>query len=535
MKSITTFLTGLFRSLENSPEEPVSPGKQEQNNQTASAQQTVSGEDLTTGPEPEGMDQWFPAAGADDEQERCGQEEPEARTEDDIITGGLYAVREQEDGPYWIAKVIYAEEQLVHVLCFAKRSAQLPQEMTEQDLTVGLNKEDGSFGLEHLPIPRAVFAANTVLLGQRPLAEHDFTGYRIYVDSVFDCLDEQAPDWLKKAGSYAAWRYDQHAMAALVDRYLIGVDLLRDTRKALYWLNRLVHASTGCVPPGASITQEEEILTGGIYACPQEDGSYRISKVLLKDKHGIQQLSFPSLLGQLSEEPHPLQAVEQASARRTGKPPMLSHAALDAAGFLDQTPLFLGLLPVSLEELHCYRAHLRKMFNGAEFRESAWENLQKRAAAGDLQAQMETAFRYIDGDPVWEVKGNIPEAIRWFTEAANQGHGLAAYNLALLFQQGDQGVPPDPQLGFEWLSYAAQLNYGLAQLHLADCYRLGQGIPANPALALAWYALALLPDNDLPEEVRKQAEQRKNEFEKTCSTEQRAEAEQFFQQLTKSS
>ncbi|WP_339136486.1 MAG: hypothetical protein WGN25_01215 [Candidatus Electrothrix sp. GW3-4] len=88
MKSITTFLTGLFRSLENSPEEPVSPGKQEQNNQTASAQQTVSGEDLTTGPEPEGMDQWFPAAGADDEQERCGQEEPEARTEDDIITGG---------------------------------------------------------------------------------------------------------------------------------------------------------------------------------------------------------------------------------------------------------------------------------------------------------------------------------------------------------------------------------------------------------------------------------------------------------------
>ncbi|MDU9050721.1 MAG: tetratricopeptide repeat protein [Candidatus Electrothrix sp. Rat3] len=468
------------------------------------------------------------------EQEIWKKEEPQTETaphSDDLVPGGLYAVQEQEAGPYCLAKVIYTEEHVVHVICYAECPEQLSPEITGQEVTVGLNREDGSFGIDHLPLPKTDFIAKTVFLGQRPLTENDFAGYRVFVDSVFDCLDEQAPDWLKKAGSYAAWRYDHNAMAALVDRYLIGVDLLRDSKKSLYWLNRLVHAEKGLVQPGESITEEQQILTGGIYACPQEDQRYRICKVVLKDKHGVQQLDFPSLLGQLPEELHPIRIVEQASARRTGKPPSLSHDSLDAPGFLAQSPLFLGLLPVTVDELHCYRAHLRKMFDGAEFRESAWENLGKRAQHGEIQAQMDVAYRYIDGDSLWEVKRNISEALRWFTEAANQGHGLAAYTLALLFQQGEEGVPPDPKLGLEWLVYSAQLNYGPAQLHAADCYRQGRGCAANPALAHAWYSLAIMADNDLSEEAKKRAKQRKYEIEGTCSDEQLAEAKEYFQQL----
>ncbi|MGB5684705.1 MAG: tetratricopeptide repeat protein [Candidatus Electrothrix sp.] len=576
VKNIKNFLANLFRS----PKKTVSPtdrdeqtattggNRKKRSQQERAVGQTASEEKLGSGGFPEDMIQGFLSsgfdsassvdssdssdssssygdiddtddndtyhAGAGNKQETRGKEETQAGPDsdsDDLIAGGLYAVQEQKDAPYWLAKVIYSEEHVVHVVCYAERPEQLTSEITEQYLTVGLNREDGSFGIDHLPVPKPAFIANTVFLGQLPLAENDFSGYRMYADSVFDCLDEQAPDWLKKAGSYAAWRYDHNAMAALVDRYLIGVDLLRDSKKSLYWLNRLVHAGKELVQPGETITDEQQILTGGIYACLQEDERYRICKVVLKDKHGVQQLDFPSLLGQLPEDLHPIRIVERASARRTGKPPSLSHNSLDASGFLAQAPLFLGLLPVTFDELHCYRAHLRKMFEGAEFRESAWESLKKRARNGEIQAQMDIAYRYIDGDSLWEIKRNIPEALRWFTEAANQGHGLAAYTLALLFQQGEEGVPPDPQLGLEWLVYSAQLNYGSAQLHTADCYRQGRGCTANPALAHAWYSLAASAENDLPGDAKKRAEHRKKEIESTCSAKQLTEAKQYFQQL----
>ncbi|RWX45424.1 Sel1 repeat-containing protein [Candidatus Electrothrix aarhusensis] len=570
VKNIKKFIADLFRSSKKtaSPaklaQRDKGPSVEDNSNtlppQEKSVQQTAPEEQPYSGGDSEDMAQGFLAAGfasssssrtdnagnavttgndsinhdqkndQNKNRETYKQEKPEA-TPSDLVTGGLYAVQEQQEALYWLAKVIYIEEHVVHVVCYAERPEQLSSEITGQDLTVGLKREDGSFGIDHLPLPKSHFIADTVFLGQRPLTENDFAGYRIYADSVFDCLDEQAPDWLKKAGSYAAWRYDHNAMAALVDRYLIGVDLLRDSKKSLYWLNRLVHAGKGLVQPGESITEEQQILTGGIYACPQEDERYRICKVVLKDKHGVQKLDFPSLLGQLPEGLHPIGTVEQASARRAGKPPSLSHASLDASGFLAQSPLFLGLLPVTVDELHCYRAHLRKMFDGAEFRESAWDNLRKRATEGELQAQMDVAYRYIDGDSLWEVKRNIPEAIHCFSEAANQGHGLAAYTLALLFQQGEEGIPPDPKLGLEWLIYSAQLNYGLAQLHTADCYRQGRGCTANSALAHAWYSLAVSADNDLPADAKKRAEQRKNEIESTCSAEQMAEATQYFQEL----
>lgn len=118
--------------------------------------------------------------------------------DDDLVPGGIYAVQGQEGGPYWLAKVIYTEEQIVHVICYAEYMNNLAQDILEQELTVGLKREDSSFGSPHLPIPKAHFAANTILIGQRPLTDSDFRGYRIYVDSVFDCLDEQAPDWLKR-------------------------------------------------------------------------------------------------------------------------------------------------------------------------------------------------------------------------------------------------------------------------------------------------------------------------------------------------
>jgi TPR repeat protein len=458
-------------------------------------------------------------------------EKKQNASESNLIAGGLYAVQEEKDAPYWLAKVIYIEEKIVHLICYAERISDLSQKIGEQDLTIGLNQEDSSFGLAHLPLAKDYFTTHAILLGQGSLTDKDFSTYQVFVDSIFDCLDEQAPDWLKKAASYAAWRYDRNAMAALTDRYLIGVDLLRDSKKSLYWLNRLVHASQGIVQPGKSITKEQEILTGGIYATLYKEEQYQICKIVLKDKHGVQQLNFSALLDHLPKGTHPFKIVKQVTRIRTGQPHSLSHATLSASDFLEQSPIFLGVLPITLNEIHCYRTHLRKMFDGAAFRESAWDNLLRRAKQGDAQAQLDAAYRYLDGDPLWEVQRNIPEAIQWLTEAANQGNSLAAYTLALLFQQGEEGIRPDPKLGFEWLTYSAQLNYGMAQLRTADCYQQGKGCATNAALAHAWYSLAIIADNDLSEEAKKKAKQRKYEIEGSCSAEQLADAKKYFLQL----
>ncbi len=545
VKKIKKYFSNLFRSSQST----ASSREQGLNNQTVSSTEEdnlLLQQEATARPKTEqaersedSSNQEFLTDDPDDTthnvQEHVQEHQPleDAQTahEDNLVAGGLYAIQEQEGGPYWLAKVIYTEEKVVHLICYAERIADLSQEIRELELTIGLNQEDSSFGLAHLPLSKDYFTTHAILLGQGSLTDNNFSAYQVFVDSIFDCLDEQAPDWLKKAGSYAAWRYDQHAMAALTDRYLIGVDLLRDSRKSLYWINRLVHAGQGLIQPRESIRKKQEILTGGIYACQQEEERYQICKIVLKDKHGVQRINFPSLLGHLPEDTHPYKIVKQVATRRAGQPPSLSHATLDASDFLEQSPIFLGLLPITLNELHCYRAHLRKMFDGAAFRESAWDNLMRRAKQGEAQAQLDTAYRYLDGDPLWEVQRNIPEAIRWFTEAANQGHSLAAYNLALLFQQGEEGVHPDPQLSFEWLTYSAQLNYGVAQLRTADCYQQGRGCPANVALAHAWYSLAIIADNDLSEKTKKRAKQRKYEIEGSCSAEQLAKAKHYFLQL----
>ncbi|XOF35035.1 MAG: tetratricopeptide repeat protein [Candidatus Electrothrix sp. YB6] len=451
------------------------------------------------------------------------------------IAGGVYALKEQKEALYQLVKVMYVDEQdeqVVHVIRYAARLEQLSSDiadMPKEALSVAVNAEDGAFGTEHLPIPRACFVAHSVLLRQEPLSEADIRGYQLYVDSIFDCLDEYAPEWLKRAGHYAAWRNDHHAMAALADRYLVGVDLPRDSRKSLYWLNRLVEAGRNSVHSGESVREEQQIFTGGIYVWPTETGQWGVSKVVLKDRHGVQQLIFPAALVRRPTELNPVRLIEQASAGQ--QPVALSHVSGDTDAFLAQDAVFAGVLPVTADELHCYRAALQKMFAGAEFRPSAWKNLLQRGAAGDLRAQTEIACTYRTGDPLWEVKQNLPEAVHRLTEAANAGHGPAAYHLAELYQQGEKGIPSDQKLAFEWLAYAAQLNWGPAQLQTADCCRQGKGCRPDPALAHAWYSVAAAADNDLSEQEKHKAETGRKAVEQNLSAGQLARAQEYFRSV----
>jgi TPR repeat protein len=447
---------------------------------------------------------------------------------DDPPAGGIYAVQERNGGLYRLVKVVHSEGGLVHVVRYAGRFTEVPAALAEEKLTLGAEPADGSFGAEHLPLAGRFFSANSIHIQDSTLNGQDVRGYKLYVDSVFDCLGADAPQWLRKAGSYAAWRSDRNAMAALADRYLIGVDVPMDSKKALYWLNRIVQQGIGIVQPGGTVSAEHQILTGGLYACAMEDGSWTILKVLLKDKHGVQQISFPAALPRLPQRLNPVRIAEQAAQPGA----VFHHTALSAAEFLQHELIFIGLLPIRFEEVHPYRSYLRKVFADAEFRPSTFQLLLRRAEAGELEAQHETAQIYLSGDLEWEVEQNIPEAVRWLTEAANLGYGPAAHSLALVCRSGaGSHVAPDAQLSFEWLLYAAQLDCGPAQLEAAECCVNGQGCAQDPALAHAWYSAAAVRDNGLDEAEKHLARTRRQQIDADLPAAQKARAREYFRQI----
>jgi TPR repeat protein len=52
------------------------------------------------------------------------------------------------------------------------------------------------------------------------------------------------------------------------------------------------------------------------------------------------------------------------------------------------------------------------------------------------------------------VRQDIAEALKWYRQAAEQGHALAQYNLGMRYKDG-KGVAQDPVEAYKWLSLAA--------------------------------------------------------------------------------
>jgi TPR repeat protein len=87
-----------------------------------------------------------------------------------------------------------------------------------------------------------------------------------------------------------------------------------------------------------------------------------------------------------------------------------------------------------------------------------------------------------------------PAALAELTARANKGDTLAQYELAALYDT--VGTPHVTSLkkndstGVSWMRKAAAAGYPPAQSKLADDYRTGHGIAANPALAVSFDTLA---------------------------------------------
>lgn len=89
------------------------------------------------------------------------------------------------------------------------------------------------------------------------------------------------------------------------------------------------------------------------------------------------------------------------------------------------------------------------------------------------------------------IEQNMPEALRWYTLAAEAGEGEAAYLAAEMLRCGREPfLTPQPERGMEFLRRAAQLGDAYAMLEYARCYEEGVGVGKDPGRARTWYLRA---------------------------------------------
>ncbi len=81
-------------------------------------------------------------------------------------------------------------------------------------------------------------------------------------------------------------------------------------------------------------------------------------------------------------------------------------------------------------------------------------------------------------------------AHRFFSDAADLGHGLAQYHLGLLNYRG-HGVDRNYSQAHHWFNLAAEQNVSGAHHYLGTLHRHGHGVNANPNRAIYWYSRSL--------------------------------------------
>ncbi|GHC97815.1 hypothetical protein GCM10007320_53000 [Pseudorhodoferax aquiterrae] len=200
-----------------------------------------------------------------------------------------------------------------------------------------------------------------------------------------------------------------------------------------------------------------------------------------------------------------LLAACMALAGATQAQPAPSAPALDAQAVYARARHFAGLTGqvVDLAQAH---AHLRQA-----------------AAFGHLQAQVDLAYLYLDGnaqvpkDPAaafhWfhqaATKGAVPaqcmlgdfylngwggarkdaaEAVRWYRRSAAASDPCASRAQYALYRAHAEGtgVRRDMRVAIDWLQQAAEAGNPRAQRALGRAYDRGEGVARDPALARVW-------------------------------------------------
>ena len=113
----------------------------------------------------------------------------------------------------------------------------------------------------------------------------------------------------------------------------------------------------------------------------------------------------------------------------------------------------------------------------------SFDEVLVRAQNGETQMQVVVGTMY-------EERGSVTNALRWYKEAAMQGHPGGQFKLGLMHAQGI-GVPQDMTAAVTWLEKSAKQGFVGAQYNLGVCWENGLGTGGkNYEQALKWYKLA---------------------------------------------
>ena len=112
------------------------------------------------------------------------------------------------------------------------------------------------------------------------------------------------------------------------------------------------------------------------------------------------------------------------------------------------------------------------------------------ANRGYVSALNNLAILYENGDGVGVDEVKAADLLK---RAAQQGHPLAMYNLALHYRDGSLGVRRDFSQAYEWFAKSAESGFVAAMVELGDALRTGRGLTLdrnNPRRAVEWYQRA---------------------------------------------
>ena len=84
---------------------------------------------------------------------------------------------------------------------------------------------------------------------------------------------------------------------------------------------------------------------------------------------------------------------------------------------------------------------------------------------------------------------SIPEALRWFQKAAQNGYAPAQVNLAVMYANG-WGAPQNYGVALQWLRAASEQHYARADYNLGIFYMQGTGVRRDYNEALRWFQKA---------------------------------------------
>jgi len=104
----------------------------------------------------------------------------------------------------------------------------------------------------------------------------------------------------------------------------------------------------------------------------------------------------------------------------------------------------------------------------------------------EASAHYDLAVQYYEGNGVQQ---DYPQALKWFQEAAQQGHPQAQYKLGVMYSFG-QGVPQNSSEAVKWFRKAAEQGLPAAQYSLGVMYATGQGVELDPVAAAELYTRA---------------------------------------------